>query len=198
MADIDLKSSASRIGCLYPILVDENGEIIDGAHRYKANKKWRKVKLSHVKTEKDRLIVRIVANNVRRSVPSEEKNKLLNNLGEVLLREGVEPGRISYIIAEETGMSYRWVAKYLASDYKNRLQSTKGKLAAQHAAEIIDGVTTPPRKGGTITVKSYVNTAFVTVTVQKNLYLEFQKASLELGIPAETSIMKALEHHIVR
>src|SRR4030042_2922594 len=95
-----LISSAKKIGCLYPILLDNNGNIIDGEHRFQENRNWRKVRLPHIKTERDRLIVRIVANNVRRSVPSIEKNRLLNQLGQILMAEGVEPGQITSVIAE--------------------------------------------------------------------------------------------------
>ena len=196
MIEPDLKTSVSRVGYLYPMLVDNNGIIIDGEYRFKANKNWKKVKLSHIRTEKDRLIVRIVANNVRRTVSLEEKSKLLNSLGEVLMNEGVEPGRIAYMIAKETGMSYRWVTKYLSIDYKSKLQSLKAKSAAKNKTEILNYFSTPLKKVGTVVVKSYANTPFVTFTVKKDFYLEFQKISSELGIPTETSILKALEKHM--
>ena len=68
MVSQELKSSAERIGQLCPILVDYNGNIIDGEHRFSADEKWRTVRLEHIKIEKDRVIARIVSNTVRRSV----------------------------------------------------------------------------------------------------------------------------------
>jgi hypothetical protein len=191
-----LSSSAEKIGCLYPILLDNNGEIIDGEHRFQANKNWRKVRLAHIKTEKDRLLVRIVANNVRRSVPSTEKNRVLNELGQILMDEGIEPGQIASVIAEKTGMSYRWVAKYLASDYKDKAQIRKAMSAAQHATKMFNEVTTAPKRKEQILIKNYTNAGFVMITVPKDFYTEFQEKSLSIGIPVETSILKALEQHL--
>ena len=46
-------NSSSRVGQLYPILVDKYGRIIDGEHRHKAHKDWRVEKLEYIKSEKD-------------------------------------------------------------------------------------------------------------------------------------------------
>jgi cytochrome c biogenesis protein CcdA len=62
----ELKSSSKRIGQLYPILVDYHGNIIDGEHRYNVDEGWRTMRLEHIRTEKDRLIARIIGNTVRR------------------------------------------------------------------------------------------------------------------------------------
>jgi hypothetical protein len=118
----ELKSSSKRIGQLYPVLLDYHGNIIDGEHRYSVDEGWRTIRLEHIQTEKDRLIARIISNTIRRSVPAKEKTELLAKLGEIYLNEGVEPGRIANKITEETGMSYRWVAKYLPDRFKDRLQ----------------------------------------------------------------------------
>jgi hypothetical protein len=118
-----LKSSSKRIGQLYPVLVDYHGNIIDGEHRYSVDEGWRTMKLEHIRTEKDRLIARIISNACRRHIPAKEKTAMLERLGEIYLGEGVEPGKIAYKIAEETGMSYRWVTKYLPDSFKDRLQS---------------------------------------------------------------------------
>lgn len=67
MVSQELKFSAERIGQLYPILVDYHGNIIDGEHRFGVDKKWRRMRLEHIRTEKDRLVARIVSNTVRRS-----------------------------------------------------------------------------------------------------------------------------------
>ena len=125
MISLELKSSAERIGQLYPIPVDYHGNIIDGEHRFGVDENWRRVRLDHIRTEKDKLIARIVSNTVRRSVPSKEKTELLERLGEIYLNEGVKPGKISHKIMEETGMSYRWVMKYLPGRFKDDAQSER-------------------------------------------------------------------------
>ncbi len=195
MADQTLKSSAEKVGCLYPILLDSNGEIIDGEHRFQVNRNWRKVKLTHVKTEKDKLIVKIVANNVRRRVSSTEKNRVLNQLGQVLLNEGIEPGDIASVIAERTGMSYRWVTKYLSSEYKDRLQSKRAQSNPQHVASAIDQLISPLKNIQRSLVKTSINSHFAMITFPKEYYLEFQKISSELGVPTEICILNALEQY---
>jgi hypothetical protein len=191
----ELKSSSTRIGQLYPILVDSNGEIIDGQHRFQADKTWRKVVLENIRTEKDRLVARIVANNVRRRVSQGEKQDLLNELGSLLQRQGIPPGRIGRSIAEETGMSYRWVMKYLSRKFKDDLQSRRASVAARYAAEIYDNSYSLPKKDTWIEIKRYVNTKFVVVTIEKKFYAEFEKTCLEIGVSIETSIANALEEY---
>ncbi|MEM2518060.1 MAG: hypothetical protein QXO49_03805 [Candidatus Bathyarchaeia archaeon] len=57
----------------------------------------------------------------RRKVSAKEKREILQRLGEIYLREGLKRGtELAYKISEETGMSYRWVMKYLPSNLKER------------------------------------------------------------------------------
>jgi len=65
----ELRLSSDRVGQLYPILLDYYGNIIDGEHRKSVDGGWRAIRLNRIRTEKDRLIARMVANTVRRSVP---------------------------------------------------------------------------------------------------------------------------------
>jgi len=44
MSEYDLKIS-EKIGQLYPVLVDAEGNVIDGFHRLEADPKWRTEKL---------------------------------------------------------------------------------------------------------------------------------------------------------
>jgi len=177
MGSQELKSSAERIGQLYPILVDYYGKIIDGKHRFSADKKWKRVRLQYIKTEKEKLIARIVCNIIRRSVPSTEKRELLGRLGEIYLSEGIEPGKIAYEIAEETGMSYQWVMKYLPDRFKDHLQSERAKPAIRRRAEI-SKLLDPPEEA--LSIKTYANTKFVNVIVEKSLYEKLQERAKEL------------------
>ncbi|MDI6847891.1 MAG: hypothetical protein QMD23_07205, partial [Candidatus Bathyarchaeia archaeon] len=83
-------------------------------HRLAADENWPKMKLEHVGIEEDRLVARLISNVCRRDVSANEKGEMLERLGEIYLREGLEPGKMVYKIAEETGMSYRWVTRYLS------------------------------------------------------------------------------------
>ncbi|MBW2561647.1 MAG: hypothetical protein JRE40_12445 [Deltaproteobacteria bacterium] len=195
MVSQELKSSAERIGQLYPILVDYFGNVIDGEHRFGVDEKWRRVRLEHIRTEKDRLIARIVSNTVRRSVPSKEKTELLERLGEIYSSEGVKPGRIAYKIADETGMSYTWVMKYLPDRFKDSLQSERAGAATQRVTRILDELLRPPKRKGALKIKDYTNTDFVVLMLEEHFYEEFERDSLELGVPTELSVLKALEVH---
>ena len=150
------------------------------------DEKWRTVRLEHIRTEKDRLIARIVSNTVRRSVPRKEKKELLGRLGEIHLNEGIEPGKIAYKVAEETGMSYRWVAKYLPEKFKESSQSERrAGLVARRATEedpkrrvISFELEEPPK--GTVMIKVYTNTNFVNVMLEKKFYEQLEEKAKKL------------------
>jgi hypothetical protein len=194
----ELRSSSKKIGQLCPITVDYYGRIIDGVRRSHLNDNWPVMRLEHIKTDKERLIARIVSNVVRRTVSQKEKGELLGKLGQTYLEEGIEPGRISYKISEETGMSYRWVAKYLPIRFKNGLQSNRASMAA-HCATTIPRMENeflrPPKRKGALSIRNYLNTEFVSLTLEKKFYEEFDRDSQELGVPTEFSILKALEDY---
>ena len=185
----ELKSSSKRVGQLYPILVDYYGNIIDGKHRFGANEKWKAVKLEHVKTEKDRLIARIIGNNLRRSISSKEKRKLLGKLGEIYRSEGIDNGRIAYKIAEETGLSYQWAVKYLPDRFKDCLQSEKAKRALHHRAGI-NKLLGPPKE--MLSIRTYANTEFVNIIMKKPLYEKVEEKAKELETTPDKLIYKAI------
>ena len=103
-----------------PILLDRHGNVTDGRRRLAAGKNWPKIKLKHIKTEDERLIARLISDVCRRRVSAREKREILGKLGEIYLGEEVKPEKIGYKIAEMTGMSYRWVMKYLPDKLKKR------------------------------------------------------------------------------
>jgi ParB-like chromosome segregation protein Spo0J len=185
----ELKSSSKRIGQLYPILVDYFGNIIDGKHRFSVDEKWKSVRLEHIKTDKDRLVARIIGNNLRRTVSSNEKRELLGRLGEILLSEGIEPGKIAYKIAEETCMSYQWVMKYLPDRFKDCLQSERAKPALRRRAKkskLLD----PPE--GVLSIRAYANTEFVNIVVKKPLYEKLEEKARKLETTPDKLIFNAI------
>ena len=74
-----LRFSGERVGQLYPVLLDKHGNVVDGLHRLKADPNWPKI----------RLVARLIANVCRRNVPAEEKSRMLEELGELYVKEGV-------------------------------------------------------------------------------------------------------------
>ena len=185
----ELRSSSERVGKLYPILVDYHGNIIDGEHRYGADEGWRTIRLDHIRTEKDRLIARIISNVCRRSVPRREKTEILERLGEIYLSEGVEPGKISQKIMEETGMSYTWVMKYLPEKFKDCVQSERAGAATRRVAGIGELVGPPE---DVLTIKTYGNTDFVSIVVKKPLYEQLEEKAKKLETTPDKLIYSAI------
>ena len=192
-----LRASKRKIGMVVPIFVDAHGEIIDGFHRHMADKTWPKLRLEHVKTEKDKIIIRLILNVCRRSVPAKEKTEILERLGEILLEEGVPPGEISKRIAEETGMSYTWVMKYLPDRFKDDSQSARASSATRRVAKMrkLLEFLKPPREM-LISVSRYRNTDRLFVTIEKPLYARFMEVAENLGTTLEILIQRALEEKL--
>jgi len=116
-SEYDLKQSEKGIGQLYPILVAKDGEIIDGFHRDKADKNWKRVKLDHIDTEEKKLQARLVANFHRRIVPYADKKQWINDLAEIYQKQGETS--IANKIAEENGIRYDTVLTYLDGKFKD-------------------------------------------------------------------------------
>lgn len=126
--EYDLKESVKLVGPLYPVLIDAEGNCIDGYHRKMADPKWPIQRLEHVKTREQFLMARLVANLHRREVPPEEKRQWLGELAE-------ETGQSPKQIAEKLKMSYRWVVKYIPETYKDRdMQELSAKASGARRA----------------------------------------------------------------
>lgn len=207
-----LKSSAIRVGKLYPVLIDKYGNVIDGKHRLAADEKWPRFVLNHIRSRRERIIARIISNVCRRSVSWKEKRNMLSELGEIYIREGVKPGKIAHEMVEATGMSYRWVMKYLPDDFKARPKvggrktrpySMMAKLredpVARHATEdnyLIQFMSSLHTKR-VLEVKNYANTDFVQVIVQKGFYSRIEKLASRIGTSPETIINKVLTSSVI-
>jgi hypothetical protein len=202
----ELRASSKRVGKLYPILLDRHGNIMDGLHRFEADENWPKIVLENIGTVKEKLMARLISNVCRRHVSAEEKSALLERLGEVYFNEGVEPGKIAYEIAGETGMSYRWVMNYLPDKYKARpglggpskaLSFYKGKekppkskvaRLATGDAELL--FSDPQQK--ILTIKNYANTKFVNIVLEKRFYTKVEKIAEKLGTKPDIIINNTL------
>ena len=140
MSEYDLKDSTRMIGQLYPVLLANDGSVLDGRHRLDENKNWRKIKLSHIKTETEKLTARIVANMCRRDISRSEKEECVTKLAEQLKKEGIEEGKIAKRISDLTGMTQKWVWSYLPQKLKMEEKVKAGKVSANRRLAEIDVV----------------------------------------------------------
>jgi hypothetical protein len=127
--DYDLARSATAVGELYPILVGvyDKGKVVDGFHRKKVNPNWRVEVLPWVKTKRDYLVARIVANTHRRHITAEERQHDMTDLAEFLFSEDrVFKGDIVKQIAETTGFTERYVRRLLPDRYKMTERQREG------------------------------------------------------------------------
>lgn len=126
MSEYDLKKS-EKIGQLYPVLVDAEGNVIDGFHRLEVDPNWRKEKLSEIDTEEKLLVARCVANWHRRQVSKEEKEKWIDGLARIYKSQGFKvrrqkgSTRINEVINnihEVTGLHVTTIREYLSPEFK--------------------------------------------------------------------------------
>lgn len=194
----DLKNSAQTVGQLYPALVDKKGNIIDGKHRLKADPKWPTLTIKTIDSEEDRLLATLVANVCRRKVSSVEKTNILENLGRIYLKKGLNHSQLAKRISEKTGMTYRWVMKYLPDYLKMRpgLGGPKklkyGKIV-KDAALIADKYELLKKsQKKVVNIVNYSNTNFATIILDKKFYLKLKEASSALGVNPSVIINNAL------
>jgi len=192
----DLEATSRSVGRLYPVLLDRHGNVIDGMHRLKADKNWPKIRLENIETEEQRLIARLISNVCRRHVPAKEKTQILARLAEIYQKEGVEPGKIAYKIAEKTGMSYTWVMKYLPDKFKDSVKSESARATRRVAKN--DGkhhtisleLEEPPE--GTVTIRIYGNTNFVNIMLEKQFYKQLEETAKKLETTPDKLIYNAI------
>ena len=132
--EYSLKESAEKLGKLVPIIEDAFGNIIDGFHREKLDPNWPRVRLDYVddpiKLEK----ARIAINQCRRVVDAEERGK---SYGKLIEMTGWTPQEL----AENMGLSYRTVMRYLPDKSKEKPQleerlTQKAQLATVASQQI--------------------------------------------------------------
>jgi len=125
--DFNIAYSAKKIGPLYPILVDREGNIIDGKHRHAVDPNWRKEVIPWVQSRKDLLTARIHANLHRRIVPVEERRTEFTEYANILHADGVAIGELASTLAELTGFGEEYVRQLLPPSLKLKIRSELGK-----------------------------------------------------------------------
>lgn len=197
---VKIEESSRKIGRLYPVLEDHYGNIIDGEHRLEIDSEWPRVRLQHIVTEKERVVARLVSNVCRRSVSSEEKTSILRTMSEILLKENIEPGEIAKKIAEETGMSYRWVTKYLPREYKDDAQSERASSDAQRKPAPQIWLTKLLERPQTTLVRTnrYVNSEWSIYSVKHDLDEKIEVVAKTLGTTRGVLVQNILEEMLRR
>jgi len=146
--NFNIAYSAKKIGELYSVLVDPEGNVVDGLHRLAVNKEWRKEVLPWVRSRKDFLVARIHANLHRRTVPKEERQRDFTELANILINEGAAKGKLAEEISELTGFSEGWVRDLLPRSLKIK-EKVEAAKASHEPARLnrAQGVTSPPSAG---------------------------------------------------
>ena len=127
------------------------------------------------------------------------------------------PGEIACRIAEETGMSYRWVMKYIPARYKARagvggpsrsLSFYESKVdyvsdvykskSVTHKSKVACFATADLNRlqldgrERFVFIKNYANTNFVSLMMEKRFYQRLETIANNLGTDPETMISSAL------
>ena len=112
-----LKRSKEQQGYLVPIVVDQNGEVLSGRHRQKADEQWT-TRSVQVKDELDRLL-KIVHFNVQRRPTQKETAERLLAIAEILEKQGVVEHDICRAMATVLPYSQRHIERLLPAKYKH-------------------------------------------------------------------------------
>ncbi|MCJ7506114.1 ParB/RepB/Spo0J family partition protein [Candidatus Bathyarchaeota archaeon] len=127
--DFNIPYSYKQIGPLYPILVDREGNIVDGKHRLAVDPNWRKEIVPWIQSRKDLLMARIHANLHRRIVPKEERQREFTEYANILHADGVAIGELPSTLAELIGFGEGYVRNLLPPTLKLKIRSDAGKKA---------------------------------------------------------------------
>lgn len=123
-----LRNSRAKVGALLPILVSsKTNRIIEGVHRFHADKKWPVVKLDL--DEKQSLVARLALNAIRHGPDSLD----VNELAALLVKDGIKYGNIAKAISDSSGVSYNTVLSLLDSGFKKQ---THHQYSKEDKAEI--------------------------------------------------------------
>ena len=198
----DLRQASEIVGKLYPILVDEKGNVIDGYHRLKVDPNWPKIELPGICSEEKRLVARLISNLCRRNMSASEKREILTALGHLYLKQGVPATALIRRISRDTGMSYRWVMLYAPDFLKTRpglggpkrYNLEKGLYKSKVAS-----LSTPdfefiykPMTESIATVMNFSNTKFANIMIDKVFYTKLNDLANRIGADITTIINNVL------
>jgi ParB/RepB/Spo0J family partition protein len=132
---LELTESIKTYGVLEPVLVrpkpDGLYEIVAGQRRVKAAQKAGLDEIPVIIrfwSDEEAFVLQLTENLQRKDLSEEEKTRALGELAR-------KTGWTAQQIADKLKMSYRWVAKYLPSEFKDQEMAELGKLGAESKAD---------------------------------------------------------------
>lgn len=127
-----LKMSKGVVGYIYPVVIDKKTlEIVDGKHRKAADPGWPEIQIEF-ESKKDRLLYRIHANLIRRTVSRKERATQLRELALYLVEEGVPTEQIAQeIVKLVPELSLGYIMNLLPAKYKSKKKREAGAKGAK-------------------------------------------------------------------
>ncbi|MEM2249922.1 MAG: hypothetical protein QXH20_04240 [Candidatus Bathyarchaeia archaeon] len=111
----NLKRSRELMGEIDEVIIDQNGNVIDGVHRLKAYPGW---KTKTIQADRKKAILLRLHRNYRRERNPEEIKTLLNELAIILEQEGVPKEHIAREIVRLSPYSESYTLSFLPKKYK--------------------------------------------------------------------------------
>jgi len=133
-----LTNTKNLVGELYPVLLDADGKPIDGLHRLDENPSWASKKLRQIKTEKQRILARLVAHNARRPISFEERQADITALAEEMMKEGTPPELISTEITNLGLFTGAYVRLMLGDIFKQSNKARTPKHSPEEVKEMLE------------------------------------------------------------
>ena len=113
----ELKRSKQQVGFLNPVLVDQEGKIIDGRHRKAIYSDWPEIQ-KEVQSPIHRLQM-IIHQNLRRVVSQSETRENLIKLAIELKKTGLAPGEIVKRVHDLVPYTEAYIRMLLPSEFKD-------------------------------------------------------------------------------
>jgi len=130
----NLRRSRELLGELEEVILDQNGQPIDGKHRLKAYPGW---KTKTIPADRKTAILLRLHRNYRRTVPRSEVKQILNELALTLEREGIPAENIAQEIVKLSPSSEPYTLSLLPRKYKQPKAVKAGEKGAKATYKIL-------------------------------------------------------------
>jgi len=121
---LSLKRSMQKVGQLYPVLVNQDGKILDGNHR-SAELANPEKKTVETKNRYEELMVRGNA-HYRRRVPQEETRQLVIEMANEAVKLGTPKNEVAKKLFEDLPYSEGYILELLPSEFKDTKKVESG------------------------------------------------------------------------
>jgi hypothetical protein len=130
----NLKRSRELLGELDEVIVDQNGQPIDGIHRLKAYPGW---KTRTVQVDRKTAILLRLHRNYRRTVSKEETKAMLHELALALKNEGVPEEQVANEVVKLSPYSPQYTLSLLPKKFKQPAKVKTGEKAAKATYKVL-------------------------------------------------------------